>query len=217
MIYLLHGQDTVSSRNFLLRLKKQYQTATVIDVKKSKEIFELPSEQLFGQKSLIILENSVPKNADNLLPSITHDVVVWLPDSLETIPEWVGKNLLFKLSETASTFKLADLIFLGQEKQALILLGNVLQKNTAAELLIGSLVRQLRAINLVLEGEAHRVSKNSFVQSKTVDQARKWSKKKVKLAGLQLLKADLSIKKGLFSPQLIFAKLTMDLCGLANS
>ena len=217
MIYLLHGQDTASSRNFLLRLKEQYQTTTVIDVKKSKEIFEFPSEQLFEQKFLIVLENSIPKNADNLLPSITYDVAIWLPDSLEIIPKWVGKNLLFKLPETTSTFKLADLVFSGQEKQALRVLETLLQKSTPAELVIGILVRQLRLIDLVLEGETDRVSKNSFVQSKTSDQARKWSKKKVKLAGLRLLKADLSIKKGLLPAKLIFSKLTMDLCAMVNS
>ena len=217
MIYLLHGQDTASSRNFLLRLREQYKTTTTIDVKKSKGILEVPSEQLFEQKALIVLENSIPKNADELLPNSSSDVAIWLPDRLEIIPKWVEKNLLFKLSETTSTFKLADLVFLGQEKQALLILESLLKKSIPSELVIGSLVRQLRLINLVLEGEELKVSKKSFVQSKTVDQARKWSKKKVRLAGLQLLKADLSIKKGLLPVKLVFSKLTIGLCSMANS
>ncbi len=217
MIYLLHGQDTVSSRSFLLRLKEQYQVTTVIDLKKTKGVFELPTEQLFEQKHLIVLENSIPKDADNLIPQVTNDLVIWLSDDLDTIPKWVGKNLSFKLTENVSTFKLADLVFSGQEKQALLVLKNLLQKNTPMELLIGSLVRQLRLINFALEDEVEKVSRNSFLQGKIKDQARKWSKRKVKSAGLRLLKADLSIKKGLLPANLVFSKLIIDLCEIANS
>ena len=217
MIYLLHGQDTVSSRNFLLRLKGQYQTTIVIDLKKSKGNFELPTDSLFEQKTLLILENSLPKNADELLPKVSFDVAIWLPESIETVPKWVDKDLLFKLSENSSTFKLADLIFLGQEKQALLVLESLFLNNTASELIIGTLVRQLRLVNLVLEGETEKVSKSSFVQKKASDQAKNWSLRKAKSAGLFLLRADLSLKKGLLPAKLVFTKLVVDLCSLANS
>lgn len=217
MIYLLHGSDTVSSRNFLLRLKEQYQTSNVINVKKLKGGLDLPSEQFFGQKNLLVLENAIPKNAEQVVPTISSDVVIWLTESLENVPSWVEKNLHFQLTDSVSTFKLADLIFLGQEKQALSVLGNLTRNNTALEMIIGSLTRQIRLINLVIEGQEELVSKSSFVVKKSKDQAKLWSKRKLKQASMVILKADLSLKKGLLPKDLILTKMVMDLCGLAKA
>jgi len=215
MIYLLHGQDTVSSRNFLTRLKEQYQSVTTIDLRKSRENFEIPSQELFEQKSLLVLENSLPKQAEQLLPRVGVDVVVWLPDSLWAVPSWVDKNLIFNLADNNSTFKLSDLVFLGQEKQALLVLEKLLINSVAAELVVGALVRQLRLITLVLEGEAGQVSKSTFLQKKVSDQAKLWSLRKIKSAALLLLKADVSIKKGLLPTKVVLTRLVVDLCSLA--
>jgi len=216
MIYLLHGPDTVSSRNFLLRLKKQYSFSTTIDVKKLRGSIDLPTIQLFEEKSLLILENSLPKNADKILPRISCDVVIWLAESLKPLPNWVSKDLHFQLYEPSSSFKLADLVFSGQEKKAQIVLAELMQKNTPLEIILGGLISQLRSINLILEGETQMVSKSSFVLKKTKEISKFWTFKKLKKASRLILKADLMFKKGLLSEKLLFPGLVSELAQLAK-
>jgi DNA polymerase III delta subunit len=217
MIYLIHGPDIVSSRNFLTRLREQYQAVTVIDVKKTKKDFELPTSDLFQEKQLLIIENELPKNAEQVIPKIEFDTIIWLPNTLENIPTWVDKENHFKPTESSATFKLADLVFAGSEKHALLFLEKLFLDNIFPEIVIGSLVRNLRQVALSLDGESSEISKSSFVQKKTEELAKHWSRKKLRLGALLLLKADLSIKKGLLPSRIILPKLIVDLCSLAKT
>ncbi len=197
MIYLLHGPDTVSSRTYLLKLRSNYDSWESVEPKllsKNPEVF-LRAQNLFTAKHLVIIENYLPKEDEPLpaLPSI--DVVIWT-DKLVSPPKWVDKNIPFKIAEQFSSFKLADAIGYGQEKQALILLEKLLAENTPAELIIGSLTRQLRLLSLALAGEWTQVSKSSFLQTKVAEQVKNWDRKKLRTASLLLLKADWDIKSG---------------------
>ncbi len=217
MVYLLHGPDTVSSRNFLLKLKNQYQATTTLDLKKTKGQLDFPTESLFARQGLLVLENSLPKEAGKIVERVQGDLVIWLSETVETVPNWVNKNLNFKLAETTTTFKLVDLVFQGQEKQALIVLERLLLENTPPELIVGSLIRQLKLLALALSGEVSKISASSFVQKKITDQARVWSLKKIKSAGLFLLRADLNLKRGLLPTKLNLENLVLDLCQLVAS
>lgn len=196
MIYLLYGPDIVSSRSFLLKMKKDYSDQTTIEVKRQKDKIEIPKEaNLFGDKRLIIIDNLVPKEDSPIEKSDSIDIVI-VTTELLTPPSWVDKSLLFKQVDQASTFKLADSICYGQENQALTILKNLLLSKTAAELIIGSLVRQFRLLSLALEGDLNAASKSTFVQSKIREQVKNWNIKKIKKALLLLMKTDWEIKTG---------------------
>jgi DNA polymerase III delta subunit len=216
MIYLLYGPDTVSSRTYLLKLKKNYSDHTTIEVKRQKDKVEIPTNTgLFGNKRLIIVENLIPKEEAPFKSSESIDIVIWTSEVVIP-PKWVDKSLVFKQENQASTFKLADAVSYGQEKQALLILKNLLLEKTPVELIIGSLVRQLRLLSLVIEGEVETISKSSFVQEKTREQGKKWSLKKVKKALLLVMKADFGIKTGQINAETALTLLVADLASLGK-
>lgn len=215
MIYLFHGEDSVSSKNFLLKLKNDYSSFDEISLKNVKNIRDvLPSGQgLFSDRKLVIIENFSLTKSPMLPKKLDYDVVLWFPETV-TPPVWVDKVWFFKPQQTSSSFKLADYIAYGQEKQALQLLGELLRQPREREMIIGTLVRQLRLLALSLNGENSEVSKSQFLQDKIRDQARNWSFRKIRTALIYLLKTDLWLKQGKLSGEALFTNLTIDLCRL---
>lgn len=216
MIYLLYGPDTVSSRTYLLKLKKNYSDQTTIEVKRQKDKVEIPTNtNLFGGKRLVIVENLVPKEDNRLESSELIDIAIWTSEVVVP-PSWVDKSLVFKQSDQASTFKLADSVSYGQEKQALVILKKLLAEKTPTELIIGSIVRQLRLLSLVLGGEVESISKSSFVQDKTKEQSKNWNLRKIKKGLLLLMKADFEIKTGQINSETALTLLVSDLANLGK-
>ncbi|HSX58270.1 MAG TPA: hypothetical protein VLE47_03340 [Candidatus Saccharimonadales bacterium] len=217
MIYLLHGPDVVSSKNFLLKLKADYQLIETISEKnegKRQQLLRVGSN-LFNDKKLVVLENFPIK--DLVLPEkLDYDLLLWYSSTVVP-PTKADKVWFFKEKNSISSFKLADQIVYGQEKQALSTLGYLLETTKEEELIVGSLVRQLKLITLVLKGELSEVSQSSFLRDKTAEQAKNWSLGRIRQGALYLLKADLLMKTGRLSSKTVLANLTSDLCKLATS
>lgn len=217
MIYLIHGEDVVSSKNFLSKLSKDYTSIDSISLKNVNEIEKpLPSGKgLFSSKKLVIIENFPIRKDLKLSPELDFDVVLWFPNSV-TVPKWVEKTWYFKQNQSISSFKLADCIAYGQEKQALSVLKELLKNPKETELIVGTLVRQIRLVLLYLKGESMEISSSQFVQDKVKEQARNWDHRKLKTALMYLLKTDLWLKQGKLSKETLLTNLTIDLCRLSK-
>ncbi|HEY4695198.1 MAG TPA: hypothetical protein VIH52_04545 [Candidatus Nanoarchaeia archaeon] len=217
MIYLVHGPDTVSSRTFLLKLKSQYPSYETVNFKILKENLSvfLQSQNLFGNKKLLVIENFTPEQAKPLKPQEDIDLAIWLED-LITPPSWIDKSVPFKQIDQNSTFKLADAIAFGSEKQALTILEKLLLENTASELIIGALTRQIKLLSLGYTNEWEKVSKSPFLISKIREQLYHWNRKKLKAATLLLLKADWDLKSGGLARTHSLTQLVSRLCQLAK-
>ena len=217
MIYLVHGPDTVSSRTFLLKLKSQYPSYETVNFKILKENLSvfLQSQNLFGNKKLLVIENFTPEQAKPLKPQEDIDLAIWLED-LITPPSWIDKSVPFKQIDQNSTFKLADAIAFASEKQALTILEKLLLENTASELIIGALTRQIKLLSLGYTNEWEKVSKSPFLISKIREQLYHWNRKKLKAATLLLLKADWDLKSGGLARTHSLTQLVSRLCQLAK-
>ena len=57
MIYLVHGEDSVASKNFLLKMKSDYSSVDQISFKNVKNVDEmLPSGKgLYSDKKIVII------------------------------------------------------------------------------------------------------------------------------------------------------------------
>lgn len=216
MIYLLHGNDSVSSRTFLSKLKTQYDLVKIVNCKGLKgEKIVLPQNEIFAGKGLVVLENLVVKKETTLTKNSDDDIVIWT-DELIVPPSWVDKVFSFKISEQISSFKFSDSLSYGQEKISLITLKKLMLQNTPAELVIGSLVRQFKLMIHSLEGEKEKISRSEFMQQKVLDQAKNWNKRKIKTALLLLLKTDLGIKSGKIPAENALTVLVLDICRLVK-
>ena len=218
MIYLIHGEDIVSSKNFLLNLKKNYSGFDQVSLKNVKNIAEvLPSGKgLFSDKKLVVIEN-FPLRKDVQLPKkLDYDAVLWFAETIP-VPTWVDKVWYFKQNQTLSSFKLADAVAYGQEKQALAILTDLLKDPKEKEMVVGSLVRQLRMLALCLSGQSEEVSKSQFLQGKIREQAKNWNFRKLRTALIYLLKTDLWLKQGKLSGETLLTNLTIDLCRLSKA
>lgn len=218
MIYLIYGPDSVSARSFLLNLRKNYAGHSTISGKRQTAFsLTIPREaDLFGGKQLLIIENFVPKENETL-PKVDNIDIVILTEEILSPPKWIDKSWVFKQPEVLSNFKLVDQVVNGQEKLALITLTKLLKQKTPPELIIGSLVRQFRLISLSLAGETEVVSRSSFVQQKTKEQARNWSLGKIRKALLLVLKSDFEIKNGIINSESVLTLLINKLSLLGRS
>lgn len=217
MIYLIHGEDLVSSKNFLLKLKTNYTSIDNISLKNVKNLNQvLPSGNgLFSEKKLVILENFPLKKEIKLPQNLDYDTVLWFEESIDP-PNWVNKIWYFKQNQANTSFKLIDYIAYGQEKQALMTLKEVLFYPKEREMIIGSLVRLMRLLVFSKNGELAKVTTSKFLQEKTVDQAKGWDLRKIRAGLMYLLKTDLWLKQGKLSPENLFTNLTINLCRLRN-
>lgn len=218
MIYLIHGPDVVSSRTFLMKLKSGYQDHTIIDAKKSKNILSEISHEtnIFGHRRLIILENYKPDEKVKIRQNKEIDIAIWNDDTTTPV-SWVDKTVVFKEQPKANIFRYSDFVSYGQLRQAIDNLLILLDQKTQAEIIIGSLVRQMRLMSLVLDGESQEISKSSFVREKVKEQARNWTFPKIRKAVIEILKSDWEIKSGTISPKDSLVILTDKLCNLAKN
>lgn len=218
MIYLVHGEDIVSSKNFLLKFKESYSSVDTVSLKNAKNLNDvLPTGKgLFSEKKLVVLESFPLKKDLKLSKNLDYDVLLWFGDSI-TVPNWVDKNWYFKQNQSISSFKLVDYVFYGQEKQALEILRDLLRDTKEREMIVGSLVRQMRLLALAINGEVAEVSKSEFLREKIKNQAKNWNFRKIRAGLIYLLKTDLWLKQGKLSSETLLTNLTINLCRLSNS
>ncbi len=159
MITLIHGDDTTSSRNYLLELKKKNtgalsfsgETVTLTDLTQAlqgdglfEEIKSVYIEELFGKKKK-------GKELDAMLDflnheSKTHAIYLWekkpiSPTSLKTLTALDIK--LFKLPQ--ELFRFLDAVRPGNAEE-LITLFHAAQKMNEPEMMLYMLTRQIRLL-----------------------------------------------------------------------
>ena len=215
MKYLVHGEDIVSSRNYLSSLKKQYQNTVSLEgeklsLEKFKEIAFNPL--LFPGKALIVVENFPDPKIIFSIDSVV-DAAFWWPITLEEVPK-ADKIVYFKEKKAFGIFKFADSVGQRQIKTSLSLLNNLFEEKVSSEKIISILTRQLKLIVQVLDGDSDKVSSSDFVKKKLIDQSKLWSIKKIHIALALLFQIDIKIKKGVTKPEVALTFLAERLCKL---
>ena len=215
MIYLVHGQNEVDSRRFLTKLKISYGDVREVEGKNlTKEHLERQlsesSLSLFGTKSALLIDNFssgldiLPKQSPEGL-----DLIIWSNKKIPVSSKHL-KSFLFDKATKANVFKLADAVLFGRERQALILLDELVQSKEAPEKIIGTLNRGLCFLYFAKEGSIAKTNLPPFIQQKHVEQARGWDEKTVKKGMAKLISADLAIKSG-SKPHLVLTNLISEL------
>ena len=201
MIYLIHGENQVDSRRFLIKLKDNYRDIQNISGKNLnsqyfKQKLVEASKPLFGGNSAFLIENFdgnweiFPEK----LPE-TLDLILWSNQKLMTSQAPVLKNFLFDKAIKPSAFKLSDSILFKDEKDAQIVLSKLLSAKEPTEKIIGALLRGLFLVYCAKES-LEELQIPSFAKEKLKEQAKNWSKSQIRNVILQLLKMDLMLKEG---------------------
>lgn len=214
MIYIIHGEDTISSRNHLSNLKRQYGYSAYLDGQKLtlQEFYEVAANQpLFSEKTLLIVENYTGEEKIFAIDT-PHDLAFWWPKTLTKLPS-VGKVFHFKERVKAGgIFRFADSVAQRQERSALLFLNNLLEDGVPPEKIISILTRQLKLLAQALKGDVDKVSSSEFVRKKVLEQSHNWTLKKIKEGFLLLFQVDLRIKKGMIKQDAGLTFLTSRLC-----
>jgi hypothetical protein len=201
MIYLIHGQNQVDSRRFLIRVKSTYQDIQQIPGKGLsdkifKEVLSRVSYPLFGGKTALLIEGFdgnwqiFPKK----LPEGV-DLILWSEEKVAA-GDFPAKKFLFDQVKKTTSFKLADAILFRNERQALVLATQILDTKEPSERIIGALSRSFALVYAAKEGSLQYASLADFAREKIKEQAGLWSKASLKKGLLQLLLADIGIKEG---------------------
>lgn len=206
MIYLIHGENIVDSRRYLLRIKSNYENTVLIKGKNLKEavfkrtLNELP-KPLFGEKTAIEIEQF---NGDwGIFPQALYndlDFILWSDTKIEKIKPGV-KSQLFDKRSSVNTFKLTDAILYKNEKEAQLTATELLSIKEPIEKILGTINRGFYLLYHEKDNSLEGENISTFVKKKIKEQAKYWSKSEIKKAVLYLLKADLSVKEGV-KPQL---------------
>ena len=213
MRYIIHGDDTVSSRNYLSNLKSHYQDLIILDGKvlNQGDFLNLVSTQpLLPRKTLVVIENY--KGPESIFRvKILLDSVFWWSKNLSKVPKG-DRVQQFKDQNVFGIFKYVDSVGLKQQKQALLLLDKLLEERVPTEKIIAMLTRQLMMIGQVLDGEVFKISSSEFVRNKVSRQAINWNFQKVQEALITLFSVDVKIKSGKAKPIPAITFLTSKLC-----
>lgn len=212
MRYVIHGEDLISSRNYLRNLKKNYQNVVSLAGEKlslqefNEKVF---NQNLFPGKTLILVENfsgriPFPTNSST-------DIVFWWPKTILDLPD-ADKILHFKDNFSYGIFKFADSVGQRQANTSMVLLNRLLEERSPPEKIIAILSRQLKLIAQVLDGRADKVSTSSFVRKKLIDQSKFWNLKKIQEGFTLLFQTDLKIKKGVVKPEAALTFMIFHLC-----
>ncbi|NMC36354.1 hypothetical protein GYA49_04890 [Candidatus Beckwithbacteria bacterium] len=211
MIYLLHGDYQLASRNFLKNLTDQAKKNGVeriwLDGTKLDQtdlIQNLTSNSLFGGEKLVIIENLFSR----LKSAELERIFAWLKkyEADDGLIFWekkpIGKILQRNLPAKTQVkefktpviiFKLVEQITPQTKSQALQTLETALI-NEPAEFIFAMIVRQIRLLLLLAEGE--KVSGAPWMLGKWQKQAQAFNKDELLTSYRKLYMIDKSIKTG---------------------
>jgi len=215
MITILHGENTLASRNRFVLLKSEAQDADIISLEgkglRLPTVEEaLMTTSLFNQKRLVVIENlfsnlRTGKTKDEVVlflsdPSLPSDVLIWEGKS-------VGPSLLkikkikqvviesFDLPKTI--FRFTDALTPGSTGEALYYFAETL-KTTAVEVIFAMLIRQFRLMTaLSLRSEIPELTKmNPWQKSKLSRQEKQYTSKRLIQLYKDLMIIDFQVKTG---------------------
>ncbi len=213
MIFFIHGENQVASRNFLnehISLAKEKNKEIIrldgLKVELSEVKQNLETNSLFGQEKLIIIENlfTAPKSKRQTEISfyfknfdLDVDLIFWEKKEC-------GKRITNKLPDScqikvfkipAIIFKFLDSIKPKNNKLMLSLFHQCL-KNQPAEMVFYMLARQLRILLLANDLGEEGLSGPSWMKSRFIRQAENFKLEELKKIYKKLLEIDINIKTG---------------------
>lgn len=212
MIYLLHGDNLVASREFLKTLtdsaknrKQSVIRLNGIQTRSEDFIQALDSQYLFGPDNLVIVEQlfSRPRSAEQkqILQFLRKyegsvEVVFWEKKEVgKVLQRNLPKRTVIKLFKTPATiFKFLDSLAPVSKKEALGLLIH-LNKNETPDLVFYMLARQIRLLLLVSSGG--EVKGPPWMIAKLKRQAANFSLNQLLTTYQQLFRIDEQVKRGL--------------------
>lgn len=207
MKYLLHGDDTTASRNYLSELSQGLLTVTLDGKTISKKTLEenLVSTSLFGDKRIVVIENLLSKNpkkkelAGFLAVTKTTEMIVLLEDkklaktSLSLVKDATAKEF----SLPAFYFQFLDSLAPKQGKRVFSLYQSLLS-SYAPEQLLFSLIKRVRQLVFLSAGTASQElsAMSSWQLSKLQEQLRAWDKNMLKKFYEELKNTEIKLKTG---------------------
>lgn len=210
MIYILHGDDAVSSRKRATELFKNVSTTVSLDGKnlKEEEIAQsLVTQSLFGESYGVLIDNFLLKNKqkkdiEKLLNSREWDtlVVFWESDKIRKNLTFAFKQAKveeFKLPQNYFAF-LDNLVPRSGRKQ--FTLYQSLLATYAAEQIFYALVKRVRALKIIKEGKESELKETAgfapWQLSRLKSQAALWQDDKLDTFYKKLFQIEVNLKSG---------------------
>ena len=206
MIYILHGDDTAASRNFMNEITSEFPT-TVLDGKGlllSQLEENVVSKGFFEEKKAIVIENllsqSKKKELAQFLNELTSDVliVLWEGKKLtKTATNALKKAEVKEFSYPSYYFQFLDSVTSRSGKRLFALYHDLL-KTTSEELIFYSLLKRIRLLVVISSGGtiAELTKMAPWQQSKLSQQLRQWNNEELLTFYKELQETEIKMKTG---------------------
>jgi DNA polymerase III delta subunit len=200
MVTLLHGNNTLASRRYLLDFKTKFNgEVEEVDGRRltEKDLNEaLSSLPMFFAKKLLVIQHA-PR--ENILKKLNNspkeaEVIIWAEKRLNLKLNQI-KVLEFKETSELTSFKLAEAAANKNVKAALETLERLLSEKCPPELIVGALHREIRLLILAQEGSL-AAPLPSFVVKKIEKRSSNWEVNRLKEVLEDLLNLDERVKTG---------------------
>ena len=206
MIYILHGDDTVASRNFMSGLVEEIPT-TMLDGKSlmlSQLEENIVSKGFFEEKKAVVVENLLSQNKKKEITAFLNNlksetlVVLWEGKKLtKTATNAIKSANIHEFSFPSYYFQFLDSVTSGSGKR-LFSLYHELLKTTSEELIFYSLLKRVRLLVILSSGGtiAELAKMAPWQQSKLSQQLGRWNKKILHDFYRQLQETEIKMKTG---------------------
>lgn len=207
MIYLLHGDDTTSSRRALGEYADGYSVTTLDGKTLTIPVFEnsLFSESLFAEKKAVVIENFFSQNKKKkeiiaFLNSIKPTILLlfWEDKKLtKAAVSQLNAATVKEFSLPTYYFQFLDL-FAPSNKKKVFALYHDLLKSYAPEQILFSLIKRIRLLIMISSNSrADEVAKQApWLQSKLKQQVRLWDESVLIAFYKSLQDAEIKLKTG---------------------
>lgn len=207
MIYLLHGDDVVSSRKTVSELTVGFQITSLDGKSVSVATLEenLVSTSLFDEKKVVVVENLLSKNSKKkdfvkFLNSFESDVLLILWEDkklLKTTTNTLKKAVIRDFLLPQNYFQFLDSFAPGNSKR-LYSMYHELLKTMTAEQVFYSLLKRLRLLTVISSGGTiGELSKMApWQQGKLNQQVRLWPQSKLSIFYAQFSQLEIRMKSG---------------------
>lgn len=210
MLYILHGEDTVSSRKKMSELLAGKLNVSRLDGKKAS-VGEIEmatiSDNMFADGQTVVIEQfSKIKSNEKLTEILSQaqkdenlDIVLWDEADLSAKIRSFKSAKIFLFTFPKVYFKFMDNLLPNSSPLTLKTLREVLQTYEAEQILY-SIIKRLRQLLILKSDNYHEFSEFSKMQdwqlSKLRQQASKWSEAELKNAFIEYTLLDEKIKTG---------------------
>uniref|UniRef100_A0A7C4TPQ2 DNA polymerase III subunit delta n=1 Tax=candidate division WWE3 bacterium TaxID=2053526 RepID=A0A7C4TPQ2_UNCKA len=227
MIYILHGEDSTSARNFLLNLQAQNKIDSRIelvledlnlkDLASSKLALETKSMDMFGQSKLIVLDVSKMgrTNVDSLIDFLKEcptDIflIIYSAKELSKANAFIkntqslkARVMEFKKKDKANIFSFVDAVFSRDRPNAFKQLRKLLLEGEDAVYLLTMLSYGLRNVAYAKFNSSlfHKIP--PFNKSKVKTMSEKFSEREIENILEMFYEMDRGIKYGEYDPAVV--------------